>query len=490
MRRLLVWRITVLGAPIPKALGLVAAALISIATVMVLAGNRPASYIPTPVSNVYVADLFFFIGALCALANWRRLIPLPRVYWLLFGLVTLYVTILGLEMLLAKTPLRNSLRDMAPFLFLAAVPLVAIVFSLRSRSLSIYIIRVASIGLLAGKVLTEFLTPIVQQRTGFPIGLSVLPYRDDLAGIAFGLGILSWDRWKRLGVTGQPLILVPFVFLSLVLTLSRSGWLAILIAVAFVALRPRGDKAWCIRTTIVSAALIGIGVSIAIPSGVSTLAKTISPTEMELNAQSGSVGVEASALMESTPGNSGLHPQEPVNPSPLPANYVPSDLVGGLPTFLATRVSRVGTTNARIETWAYVVGGMWNQGTLLLGGSLGSDYLYELCTGVATAPKQLSVGDPKCPVYSYEPVPIPRDPHNFPLYILVTHGLLGLLIFFAPIAVLLWSQRGTPGYAFYAVGILLIVTTGLTMVMSAGYVLIPLSVLLAGTLAERMRTQV
>jgi len=121
---------------------------------------------------------------------------------------------------------------------------------------------------------------------------------------------------------------------------------------------------------------------------------------------------------------------------------------------------------------------MTADGSWLFGGSAGSDYLYELCTGIPKAPEFILSG-PKCAVDDAGMSPVVRDPHNWVLNISLYHGLVGLAVFVIALTVPAWKGRKTNSAAMPIAGIATYLVSGSTFLISAGYALLPMTVFVA-----------
>jgi len=121
---------------------------------------------------------------------------------------------------------------------------------------------------------------------------------------------------------------------------------------------------------------------------------------------------------------------------------------------------------------------MTEDGSWILGGSAGSDYLYELCTGIPDAPGFIIEG-PKCAVDDTGISPVVRDPHNWILNISLYNGLLGLFVFVLALAMPSWKGRKTQNAAMPIAGIATYLVSGSTFLISAGYALLPMTFFVA-----------
>jgi len=159
----------------------------------------------------------------------------------------------------------------------------------------------------------------------------------------------------------------------------------------------------------------------------------------------------------------------------VPEVDVPERISG----WFESSIIRGGTVLARLQTWDAIVRSLSTDGSWLLGGSAGSDYMYELCTGEPVAPLRIAAGDPKCPVDDAGPSPVVRDPHNWVLNLVLYHGVVGLAVFSIAIFVPMWQARRSEDSMLPIGGLLTYLVMGLTFLISAGYALIPMAVFVA-----------
>ena len=377
---------------------------------------------------------------------WREARHLSRWVWWTYGAVAAYVLfILASELLVIPEDDRYvALRDAAQFLYLALVPLIALSMRGVNANTAVYLVRAATALLAVGLtlvhigVLTTFTSPLFGSEF-----VSFLGYRSDLSGAGLAIGMVAWGAWPAQAVGTTLGVQLAYVAVAASVIGSRSGVLAVLVAILVIAYRQRH----VVRGFMAAAASALILVLQMYYVGPLT------------------GGFVAPAL--TAPAASPIDNSEPAPP----ATRTESDVV-------TERIIRSGTVSARLDTWGKVVSGLAGNGTWLLGGAAGSDYLYELCTGVSVAPQAISSesGDPKCAVDDRGPEPVVRDPHNWVLNIAVTHGILGVAVFGLAIGVTLWRGRRSEIYplAGWTIGFFLV--TGLTFLISAGYALLPISV--------------
>jgi len=152
-----------------------------------------------------------------------------------------------------------------------------------------------------------------------------------------------------------------------------------------------------------------------------------------------------------------------------------------------------GTFGARWETdkliWEY----LQKHPTEFLVSEPGTDILYTICTGQRVAPKRtwLEINGeliylPKCPVDSSEAPSTLRDPHNWFLNLLIHTGIFGAIIFIMGIVAPVYSCRKVRNSALPISLILLYLVCGaFSVIISAPFALLPISVSLAWLIASK-----
>lgn len=427
---------------------------------LLLIGNRWANYIVTPIPGLYLVDALFAAGSLLGLARFSVLRSAPRWSWWLFGVLWAYVLVVLVPeyFQVPASDRYDALRDAAPFLYLSLTPFAALaLMSVPGKGL-IFIVRwssliAASLALLTSMgLLRAFTSPLLGSEFA-----EIFGSRQDMLGAAIGIGILAWGPWpvsqlrRSLAVQGA-LLLSGVAILE-----NRSGLIALLTATTITVIREvRSSRSISVPIVAVGLVLVGLAVQVI---GFPTLSQ------------------QAPDAVTSQPG--------PVVTSPLEPSLASPPEPGALDRWVQESILRPGTTNARLATWTDIVDGMTRDGTWLLGGSAGSDYMYELCTGISVAPDFVLEG-PVCPVDDRGPEPVVRDPHNWILNIVLYHGLLGLVIFTAALALPSWRARSSPNATLPIGGLITYLAAGMTFLISAGYALIPMSYFVAWLLRNTM----
>jgi hypothetical protein len=444
-----------------KSTAVTGAILILASTALILIGNRWAGYIITPIPGLYLADALLVVGSLFACVRFRSLMNAPRWIWIVFGLVWIYVGgVLLTEFVFASDLNRSmALRDAAPFLYLSLVPFMALALTTIGTKALIAVVRwsIVALALLSLATWVGLLTPFPSPLLGTNFA-EVFGSRTDLTGAAFGAGIVAWGRWTQVPVRAVPLLQFGLVVVAFLTVGSRSGLMALLVCMLIAVWRsPSRPGRLAVALGAVAAFLVGISLQ-----------------------GFGQPAVSEPAVSE--PAVSEPAVSEPAVSEPAvsePAVSEPSVWSNVAQWFELQVFERSGTVGARISTYSDIGTGMTEDQTWLLGGSAGSDYLYELCTGLTEAPTANNLGQPKCAVDSGGPQPPTRDPHNWVLNIVLYHGLVGLGVFVTAFAVPMWRCRRSNSAALPVSLIVAYLVSGFTMLISAGYALIPMTFALA-----------
>lgn len=439
---------------IQRLIGYLGATLVLASFTSILLGNRWVSYIESPISGVFVADALFAIGSILGLANVGSLRTAPRWMVLTFSAIWAYVLVVLLpEILIAPAVSRyGALRDAAPFLFLALAPFTSLVLLNVSERVLVWVTRWATVCAVGVFVATAIgaIGPTWNPILGSDY-VRLFEIRSDLIGAAIGVGVIAWGQWQKGVMPSCPAVQVTFIILGFALISSRSGLIALLLATVIAIIRDFS------QTHRLSFSLVAV---LFLLGGLGW--QTLGPSSWGTSLR-GAGEAEGHVLV--------IEAHEDAKPHSPPKSSVKGST--------SNILNRVGTVEARLETWRLIVTGMTRDATWLLGGASGSDYLYELCTGIPTAPVSVSDGDPKCPVDDAGPEPVVRDPHNWPLHITLYHGLLGLVVFSAAVAVPALKLRSQVNAMLPIGGLLTYLSMGLTFLISAGYALIPIAVFLA-----------
>lgn len=451
---------------------LMPAILIGIAFFIDLAGGRWGSYIRSPIPGLYLADLMLLIATVTSVFFLRELRNLDLWVKISYGIVWLYlVGILLPEFFFIPNEDRyDAIRDAAPFLYLALVPMIAV--SLRSVSprSAVFVVRITTIFAALGPLLVTFGIGATISNSPFgSINVEAFGYRTDLTGAALGIGIVAWTAWPRIGIGQNLYVQFGLILVGAFTISSRSGLLAVVAGILYVS--------WA-QIIFVKKILVLFICSTAFMAGL-ILQETWTNSQSQISAPVGEELNEDPLFAELT------------GPEILSAPKLELDGTQGWSisnlSQLFQNLTRSETLGARLDTWSDVIAGQTSRGTWFFGGSAGSDYLYELCTGKEVVRVQvLEAGvDPKCAVDDFGPNPVVRDPHNWILNLSITHGLIGLALFVYVLGITIWRGRKTDGATLAAWIVVMFLISGSTFLISAGYALLPMCVALAWIVKSR-----
>lgn len=223
-----------------------------------LAGTKWASYLPTPVSGLYLPDAVLMGAALLAsvaLVSGYRVQRLGTAALASIGAVA-YVIYRVADVFGGPSPSALLwVRDMAPFLYVALLtPLVvaaqAIPFSTLLRTVRL---ATAFMAVTIGGRLGGLITPI-DIGSEFPL----FAPRPDADAAVLGIGILAFGDW---GSSGRPRRWVQALLLLLVATnYSRAGLIAASVCVVIAAARERREllSGWVAGTALILMGGVGL----------------------------------------------------------------------------------------------------------------------------------------------------------------------------------------------------------------------------------------
>lgn len=359
------------------------------------AGARWGAYIISPIPGIFLADLVWILGSLFAILlmaqeGWRRT---PIMWWGLSATCFLYVIVRAvLGYLNPRAEFVLVVRDLVPFGYLMLAPLAAV--ALRSISIKgfLWVLRVGALTLLS----LDFAVSLGLSTEG--IGLLLgggqlsemrFPGREDVQGAILGIGLIAWGTFPRIAQAGrffQFTLLLGGLLLS-----SRAATIAFLFCLVWAMWRER--RPLTIQRLALAVGFVAFGVSIA-------------------------------AFVTSSLNNSAETPNVSVA-----APLEPSMGLGSGINRLSTEALNSATGAARIDTYRDVIRYASDQGRWTTGAGLGTfDVLLKACGYDLTAYMADSTLN-KCGVDSgREPLPL-RDPHNGVLYLVLYHGVVGLVLF-------------------------------------------------------------
>ena len=420
-----------------------------------LAAGRWGAYIISPIPGLYLADLLLALGSLGAAVQIRRLFAPPPLVLAIFATAGLYLAIRGFYALfwnLVPEPYL-AIRDLAPFGYLALVPFIALALRGLNPVAFIWVLRVATAVHLIGFALTSlgFFTPFSSPHLGSS-SVEVFDYRGDLVGVILGIGFLVWGRWPG---TNAGRVIQFLCILTAFNLESRASLLSFIFCLVLALWR---ELSWFPPRRAVIFAVMGI-VGSSLISYLAPNLTTIIYQHLESPAQT----KERDTAF--TLGSPALKKQ--------------LDQLGG----------GMNTGSARLMTWRQIILALPRDHLWLLGGGLGSDILYRICSEGDGPTDTLYAGGgsgrPKCHVDSNEAATILRDPHNWLLNLMLYHGLIGTLIFILAIAIPMVIYRHAPcsSLAIIPIGAYF-VSGSFGVILSAPFGMLPVAVFLGWLLRE------
>lgn len=468
-----------------------------------LAAGRWGAYIRSPVPGIYLADLLFGLGAVGALIHVRRVFGLHPAVIGVFAVVGTYLAVRGfLSLVWDPVPDRYlAVRDLAPFGYLLLVPLVAVALRQVSWPVFIWVVRIAAVLHLLGYtlaswgVVTEFSSPL--------LGADFVPvfhYRADLIGVVFGIGFLAWGRWSGAASASR---IAQFLFIAFGFDQGgRAAFVTFVFCLGAVVWRERSW--WRLRYAL---PLVASGIIAAMTIGYvqdnwADIRERWSP---EIVVVAPDLGVAEEEDREALPGDIApapdLHAQEEareerVHRERLPEQQTRRDITADLVPDAIRRQAALGLTQgtsaARIDTWTRVLKALSQENLWVLGGGLGSDVLFRICSAAEPpAGTGLYAGGgsqrPKCRVDANEAPTILRDPHNWLLNSLLYHGVVGTVMFILAIAAPLWVYRRNRHSSLAIIAIAAYFVNGsFGVILSSPFGMLPVAVFLGWLLRDAL----
>jgi hypothetical protein len=204
------------------------AKLILAALFIDLAATKSGSYIGIPGVPVFLPDILLAVGAGLAV-RWLPAVSrsglVVSAALLLFALAQLLRPSAGTLLL--------AVRDVAPYLYLALVPFVALALRGVHPGVFVRCVRAAVLVLAASLALrlAGVLDPIEVPFAGVPL----FSPRDDAEAVVLGIGLVAFGRWE--GIARPSRLLQATMLVLAFLSYSRAGLLAVLFCFAIGAVR-------------------------------------------------------------------------------------------------------------------------------------------------------------------------------------------------------------------------------------------------------------
>jgi len=250
-----------------------------------LALVRGGAYLPTGIPGVHLPDLLFFLGAFggVALSVHARYIQ-PRGVWILTAVTAAYIALQFVTSQVSGDSLYGAIRDLAPFVYLIALPGITYLLALVNGRQPVFVLRLAT-AVLASWVGLSFLG-LDLASFGSDISQHLFSLNADVVGVGLSLGVIAWGRQE--GLRAVPLVQMGLGAIGLLLQ-SRVGAVAVVAAGIVVILRQPHVRAklralvLALTTLLVSVLLAGVVTgqteNRSIDSPLPGLTRTVLPTE-------------------------------------------------------------------------------------------------------------------------------------------------------------------------------------------------------------------
>lgn len=424
-----------------RLLQLAACSLVLAGFIIDFAGIRWGGYIPTPLPGLFLADALWGAGALLgvpvlvASVRLRNRHVHAAAIALAFGLAQ---GIRASQFDYGSDPYL-ALRDVAPFLYLSLVPLVAAVLGSVKLSVFLHTLRagviVLSLGYLTSLLRADLFAPGGYLHFDSLEGI-VFPGRGDILGVSLGIGVIAWGNFGELARQSR---MVQGALVAIGATNgSRAGLLALVVCIGWAIYRERRELGWLTALKVLAALALCL------------LAGQVAPSVLA--------------------------------PSPAPSVLAPSLATPSV----AERALAEGlwnpTASARWDTYGDVVRAMAKDWSWVLGFGVGHPFsLLEAC-GVSPSEYESSGGTEKCSVDSGSNLQPLRDPHNWVLGMLLYHGAVGTLVFISIVGIYLWPLIREPITSLAVVPVLVYFMVGLfSVVVSSPFGMLPIATFLSVT---------
>ncbi len=457
---------------------LLPAILILSALFIDVGAGRWGAYILTPIPGLYLPDALLVLGILTSIPNIRKLKDLPIIIRFAVALPLVYICARLLELLTngGSQNLYLVVRDLAPFVFLSLVPLIAVALISVPFLWILWVLRISSVIHVVGVILVSLglLSPVSVSFIQ-PGATALFDFRGDLQGVIVGIGLVSWGKWP--GWVGANRY-VQFALITFSFQLgSRAALVTALFSLLLVVFRERKwfpVWRWILLTTGALLALLALNAVVPLPLGMQR--------EDQVSEQPTNTTIQEVVEESEQPTNTTI--QEVVEESET--NFLMQVFPTSKQFFLNDSESGRGTASARLATYMLIFDYLPQNTFWLLGAGPGTNILYEICTGILDAPPRENVGKvegysllPKCPIDSAEAPSTLRDPHNWLLNLLVHGGAVGALIFLIAVGAPIYWSRKSPNSSL---GVLVIaayfVCGTFGVILSTPFAMLPIAVML------------
>ncbi len=196
---------------------------IILAVSLSLFGGRWISYIGFPNYNLFLVDLFYFFGLLGIVIFQKRRFNSKDTVLVTF-ILTLFISFQIFRNM--NYPLITRLRDLVPFLYLLATPVIIRKFP---ETAWIRTIKIARYATLFGAIWTDLVLLGILKEFSAPqqfFGVPIFSARWDHSGISLCVGLLLWGSFPRAKLR-ENIPVRLFLLLSILLQYSRASYVGL-----------------------------------------------------------------------------------------------------------------------------------------------------------------------------------------------------------------------------------------------------------------------
>ena len=471
------------------------------AIISLLALSRFGAYIPSPLPYLYLNEFFVLIFLGLSVGIGSKTTLYERLY---ISVCIAYMLLKILYDIRNSFEIEIAIRNIAPMLYICmAIPLANRFRIYKSHTINMAF-KIGSLLFVAQYILMFYILDpsiVVEIANKWKI-FDVSSYPDfpsDFAGVVCAIGFVFWKS-RNIGIIRN---IAAYSFAAIVSSPSRTAVIAFII-VAVV---------WIFKINSGSRKLIARDICILIMSAVLSISfkyfASNSQNTLRLNTVlTGEASPEVflrilreSSFMRTYSESEYLIKKKSINIKPIDTNETSLDK--NLSTTLpATGFAYVyecfisgscGTFSARIATWIITAKFLYANNYILFGAPVGKNNLLDSCIQYG---KKWNDGDryyfggekyDKCPVESSFSNRRLLDPHNGLIYIFLNLGLIGLIFFAAPIALLIYSfyksEKNQECCRYFMLVCCLLFEQLSTTLFSSSYGLLALSFGFAGTVA-------
>lgn len=249
-----------------------------------MATGRWGAWIGIPGTPVFLLDVLLVTGCLLVLPEIIR----KKSFYLGYS-IALLTYIIFQFMFHAQFDEIDRIRDLAPFLYLSLVPLIAFSFSKIDMRLVFLCLRYSALfnAIWTFSVHTGLIAPI---SVGGLIQEPIFVTRYDHSGMVLAIGLIAWSNVPNLNLNANKIVLI---FLAVVVTLqgSRAGLIASMIATVYIIFKNNKRSKFRFAKNLLKVFLLLIvfsnlqTLSNVFPAG-SSVHRALSPTASDLNRNS------------------------------------------------------------------------------------------------------------------------------------------------------------------------------------------------------------